>query len=231
LPQWAIWKNEAYGVTAEPIVMAYNKRLIPAAEVPHTHTALEQLLRTNPKYMGRVASYDPETSGTGFLYLTQDAQATRETWRLVRAMGQAKLQLFTSTDAMLKCVGSGECLIAYNVVGSYALGQQQSDPSLGVVLPRDYTLVTSRIALITAEARHPDAAKLFLDYLLSKRGQTQLANRHMTPIRADVARPAGVRAAENRERAIRVGPELLANLDQIKRQRFLKNWRRAIGRT
>jgi iron(III) transport system substrate-binding protein len=30
LPPWAIWKNEAYGITAEPVVIVYNKRLVPA---------------------------------------------------------------------------------------------------------------------------------------------------------------------------------------------------------
>jgi iron(III) transport system substrate-binding protein len=37
-----------------------------------------------------------------------------------------------------------------------------------------------------------------------------------------------VSAESDRTRAIRVGPELLANLDQIKRLRFLKDWRRAL---
>ena len=228
LPEWAIWKNEAYGVTAEPIVFAYNKRLMPPGDVPHTHADLERLLRTNPAYAGKVATYNPERSGTGFLYITQDLQATRDTWALVRAMGHAKLQLYTSTGAMLERLVSGEHLLAYNMVGSYALERQMRDPSLGVVLPTDYTLVCSRIALIPSDARNPDAAKLFLDYLLSKRGQTMLAQKHMGPVRADVPQPSGASLEPDRTRAIRVGPELLANLDQIKRLRFLKDWRRAL---
>jgi iron(III) transport system substrate-binding protein len=228
LPAWAIWKNEAYGVTAEPIVIAYNKRLMPPADVPHSHADLERLLRTNPAYSGKVATYNPERSGTGFLYITQDVQATRDTWGLIRAMGRSKLQLYTSSGAMLERLASGEHLIAYNMIGSYAVERQLKDPAIGVVLPSDYTLVCSRIALIPSDARNPDAAKLFLDYLLSKRGQTMLAKRHMGPVRADVPQPAGVNPAPDRTRAIRVGPELLANLDQIKRLRFLKDWRRAL---
>jgi iron(III) transport system substrate-binding protein len=228
LPEWAIWKNEAYGVTAEPIVFAYNKRLMPPGDVPHSHADLERLLRTNPAYSGKVATYNPERSGTGFLYITQDLQATRDTWALVRAMGHAKLQLYSSTGAMLERVVSGEHLLAYNMVGSYALERQARDPSLGVILPSDYTLLCSRIALIPSDARNPDAAKLFLDYLLSKRGQTMLAQKHMTGVRSDVPAASGTRPPADRTRAIRVGPELLANLDQIKRLRFLKDWRRAL---
>jgi iron(III) transport system substrate-binding protein len=202
---------------------------MPPADVPHTHADLERLLRTSSAYVGKIATYNPESSGTGFLYITQDLQVTRDTWPLVRAMGRSKLQLYTSTGAMLERVVSGEHLLAYNMLGSYALERQARDPSIGVVLPTDYTLVVSRIALIPAEARNPEAAKLFLDYLLSRRGQTQLASKHMTPVRTDVPAPPEARPNGDRARAIRVGPELLANLDQIKRLRFLKDWRRAVN--
>lgn len=229
LPEWAVWKNEAYGVTAEPVVIVYNKRLMPAADVPATHGDLERLLRTNPAYVGKVATFNPERSGAGFLYITQDVQVTRDTWALARAMGKANVQLYASTGAIIERVVSGEHLIAYNMIGPYALERQARDPAVGVVLPRDYTLVASRIALIPADARNPDAAKLFLDYLLSKRGQTMLARRYMPPVRSDVDAPPGSRLAQDRMRAIRVGPELIANLDQIKRLRFIKDWRKALG--
>ena len=173
---------------------------------------------------------NPERSGVGFLYITQDLQVTRDTWRLVRAMGRSQVQLYSSVGAVLERVSSGEHLIAYNMIGSYALEREVRDPAIGVVLPNDYTLVASRIALIPADARHPAAAKLFLDYLLSKRGQTFLARKHMTPVRTDVEAPAGTHIDGANMRAIRVGPELLANLDQIKRLRFLKEWRSALKR-
>jgi iron(III) transport system substrate-binding protein len=228
LPPWAIWKNEAYGITAEPVVLVYNKRLMPAAEVPRTRADLERLLTNNPNYDGKIAMMNPERSGAGFLYITQDLQVTRDTWRLVRAMGRAHVQVYSSSGAMLERVSSGEHLLAYNIIGPYALEREARDPSIGVVLLTDYTLVASRIALIPADARHPAAAKLFLDYLLSKRGQTFLAHKHMTPVRSDVEAPPGTRIDAPNMRAIRVGPELLANLDQIKRLRFLKDWRSAL---
>lgn len=228
LPEWAIWKNEAYGTTAEPIVIVYNKRLMPPADVPSTRADLEHLLDTNPAYRGRVAMMNPERSGSAFLYITQDLQVTRGTWRLLRAMGRAHVQLYSSAGAMLERVASGEHLIGYNMIGPYAFERQKRDPALGVVLPRDYLLVASRIALIPADARNPAAAKLFLDYLLSKRGQSQLAARHMTSVRSDLPPAVPLPIEPQRVRAIRVGPELLANLDQIKRLRFFKDWHSAL---
>ena len=34
LPSWAIWANQAYGVTAEPVVIAFNKQKLPRDAVP-----------------------------------------------------------------------------------------------------------------------------------------------------------------------------------------------------
>jgi iron(III) transport system substrate-binding protein len=229
LPEWAVWKDKAYGITAEPIVFAYNKRLMPVEDVPQTHADLARLLKAKPdEYRGKIASYNPERSGVGFLYITQDAQVNRDTLDFVRALGRTNPKFYTSTGAMMERVISGEHLLAYNMIGSYALERQTRDPSLGVILPRDYTLVMSRIALIPTDARHPNASKVFLDYILSARGQTLLAKRHMAPVRADVAPPEGARPTVEAARAIGVGPALLANLEQLTRQRFLKDWRRTL---
>jgi iron(III) transport system substrate-binding protein len=93
----------------------------------------------------------------------------------------------SSTGTMLERISSGENLIGYNVLGSYALVRAKTDPSLGVVLPKDYTLVMSRVLFINKSAKHPNAAKLWTDYLLSQRGQTVIANASkLYAIRADV---------------------------------------------
>src|SRR5215813_7119250 len=38
LPKWAVWQAQAYGTTYEPISFVYNKRLVPAEDVPQDHT-------------------------------------------------------------------------------------------------------------------------------------------------------------------------------------------------
>ena len=84
-------------------------------------------------------------------------------------------------------VTSGEHTIAYGIFGSYALTRSKKDPNLGIVLPSDYTMVTSRVAFIAKQAKNPNAAKLFLDYLLSQRGQSVIASRaDLYAIRSDV---------------------------------------------
>ena len=129
--------------------------------------------------------------------------------------------LQAKTEPMLAAVIAGKQAIAYNVIGSYALERAKRVPQLAVVFPGDYTIVTSRIAFIAREAAHPAAAKLFLDFLLSREGQSLLAKRSLWPVRTDV--PAR-RLPAAQARPIRVGPQLLVTLDHLKRQRFLRDW-------
>lgn len=233
IPDWAVWKDMAYGTTAEPIVFVYNTRLVLDADVPRTHAALQKLLvDKKAAFTGKVTSYDPERSGVGFLFVTQDAQVGNDAlWSLAKAMGGASAKFYTSSGAMMERIASGEHTIGYNMIGSYALERRKKDPNLGVVLPTDHTLVMSRVAFIPKGARHPNAAKLFLDFVLSKPGQTSLIGRSMGPVRTDMADaaaailgPAGGASLV----PIKVGPELLGYLDQAKRLRFLRDWQRAL---
>jgi iron(III) transport system substrate-binding protein len=234
LPAWAVWKGEAYGTTFEPIGFVYNRRLLTGPDVPRSHADLAQRVAAAPeRWRGRIGSYDPRRSGIGFLAITQDAKTDPSFAETLRAYGEARLQVFDTTAEMLDQVHSGDLLVAVNVIGSYALARAGVDPDLAFELPRDYTLVMSRIALIPKAARHPNAARLFLDYLLSRRGQEILAREeNLFAIRAGIT---GRFTAEQLERdakdrlyPIVVGPSLLVYLDQEKRRQFLERWERTV---
>jgi iron(III) transport system substrate-binding protein len=117
LPEWAVWKNQAFGTTYEPVAVAYNKRMLAAGEVPQTRSDLIRLLNTEPdRFKGKVVTYNIEKSGLGFLLATQDAKASQSFWDLARALGNAGARFQLTTDEMLKRVASGKDLIAYNVL-------------------------------------------------------------------------------------------------------------------
>jgi iron(III) transport system substrate-binding protein len=231
LPEWAVWKNQAFGTTYEPVAVAYNKRMLAAGEVPQTRSDLIRLLNTEPdRFKGKVVTYNIEKSGLGFLLATQDANASQSFWDLVRALGNAGARFQLTTDAMLKRVASGKDLIAYNVLGSYALAEAKKSPSLGYVFPKDYTLVMSRIMFINQNAKNPNAAKLWMDYLLSKRGQTVIANRtRLYSIRNDVEGEATAsslkQALGDSIKPITIGPDLITYLSNPNHRDFLNQWR------
>ncbi|HEY2755717.1 MAG TPA: ABC transporter substrate-binding protein [Pseudolabrys sp.] len=233
LPKWAVWKDEAYGTTYEPIAFVYNKRLVPAGDVPKDHTALLKLLEAKTDfYKGKITAYDPERSGVGYLFCNQDIKNFPQAWDLFKAMGKAQEKLYTSAGAMMERVASGEHLIGYGIFGSYALARSKKDPNVGIVLPSDYTMVTSRVAFISKHAKNPNAAKLFLDYILSKRGQEIIANKaDLYSLRADVDGEATLKGVEkligDKARPVPIDATLLDNLDQTKRLAFLSQWQKA----
>jgi len=234
LPKWAVWQDQGYGTTYEPITFVYNKRLVPAEDVPADHAALLRLLTTKTDaYKGKITAYDPERSGVGYLFVNQDVANWPQAWDLFKAFGKAGIKLYTSAGAMLERVTSGEHTIAYGIFGSYALGRSKKDANLGIVMPKDYTLVSSRVAFVSKTAKNPNAAKLFLDYLLSKRAQTIAAGpAELYSLRADVDGEATIKKVEeligDKARPIPINTDLLVNLDPKKRLPFLKQWQAAM---
>jgi iron(III) transport system substrate-binding protein len=226
LPPWAVWKAEAYGTTFEPLAFVYNKRLLREDEVPRSHAELAKVLRARrDRFAGKVATYDPERSGIGFLLMTQHERIDPSFAEQARAFGGVGVRLHTSTAEMLAGVRKGEHVLAVNVLSSYALARPHED--VGIVYPRDYTLVLSRVALVPRSAPHPNAARVFLDYLLSQRGQEVLANRvRLGAIRADVG---GGAPALARGTPLAIGASLLVYLDAEKKREFLRRWRRAMA--
>jgi iron(III) transport system substrate-binding protein len=236
IPAWANWKDTAYGTTFEPAVFVYNKRLVPAEEVPHSHADLAKLLATKAdKYQGKITTYDIEKAGVGFTFITHDLAANPQFWDFAKALGQAGLRVQSSTGTMLERISSGENLIGYNMLGSYAQVRAKKDQSIGVSFPKDYTLVLSRVMFINKSAKNVNAAKLWLDYVLSKRGQTVIANdSQLFAIRPDVkgeTTSADLTAQLGASlKPMTVGPDLLQYLDQSKRLAFLKQWKEATAK-
>jgi len=229
LPKWAVYKNEAYGTTYEPMVMVYNKSQVPAADVPKDHDGLMKLLdQKSDFYKGKITAYDPERSGVGFLMMNRDVIADPHAWDLFKAFGKAEGKYYTSAGAMIEKVGAGEHFIAYNIFGSYAALQLKKNPNLGVIYPSDYTLIATRVAFVPKKAKHPAAGKLFLDYLLSKRGQSVIAKAELFSIRSDVEGEATAKAVGakigDKARPIPVSDELLGALEQKNRLEFLNKW-------
>jgi iron(III) transport system substrate-binding protein len=236
LPDWAVFQKQAYGTTFEPVGVVYNKRLLPAADVPKTHAEFLKLISDTKRFENKVTSFDVERSGAGFLFLTHDTRVNEKmTWDIVKAMAADNVRLQPSSGTMMERISSGEQIIGYNMFVSYAYARAKKDPNIGYSMLKDYTLALSRVAFISKASKNPNAAKLWLDYLLSKKGQTTLSTAsELYSIREDVSGETTA-AALNKElgaslKPIEIGPGLLTYLDQAKRLEFLKTWKASIAR-
>lgn len=235
LPEWADYENMLYATTVEPIGMIYNTSALPKDKVPTTHADLAKFLESDAALKGKVATFDPEKSGTGFLHHTHDVVADADGfWTLAKAMGGAGVRTYSSSGSMRETVVSGENVLAYNIIGSYALDWVKSTPNLGVGFFTDYTAAFSRVAGITKDAPHPEAAKLFVDFMLSKEGQDALASGGLPSVREDVTAGLNVKTLNETVggalKPIALDDTLLEFMKPEKRVGFFKEWQAAVAR-
>lgn len=231
LPDWASYKDIVYATSIEPIGMIYNKTALPEDKVPQTREDLINLISSGD-YSGRIATFDPEKSGVGFLIQTNDMGNTATFWDMTKALGEAKGKSYSSTGSMRETVVSGENVLAYNLIGSYALDWVKSAPNIGVAFGKDYTLAFSRVTGVLKDAPHPNAGKLFIDFLLSQEGQTALASKGMPSLRKDATEGYNIDTLNEMVggnlKPIALDETLLQFMDPIKRMKFLNQWRAAL---
>lgn len=229
-PRWANWRNTAYALTYEPVVFVYNKPSFAGVEPPSTRGELEEwLVQHRDEIHGKIGTYNIETAGLGFLFFSRDQEQYRDIWELVRAMGRAGVQLHSTTSEILDRVADGRYVFGYNIVGTYAAEWAVRQPDIGIILPRDYTIIMSRIGLVPRASAEPDLGKEFLAYFMSEEGQTVMARElHIAALNPDVVdentADAMQSALSGQLRPVPVSPGLLVYLDQVKRARLIERW-------
>lgn len=184
---WANLRDMAYAVAFEPVAMVYNRKLLAEKDLPATHKALLKFV-AEERFKNKIGTCDPEKNARAFLYLTGDQGSGFNFWTLVKGLGAAGLKLYADYATLLDRVSAGETLFGYNVPAQDAYVRAKADPNLGYFYPGDYTLAVPQTILITRGAPHPNAARLWIDYLLSARGQEIVARGgNLFPVLADVA--------------------------------------------
>ena len=229
-PDWAVWRRTAFGLTFEPAVIVYHKPTFEKLDLPTNRAKLMDLLahEDEPLY-GKIATYDIERAGLGFLFMARDIEHNRDIWRLIARLGGAGVRLYSSSSAILERVADGRFALGYNILGSYARNWADRNPDLGIILPEDYTVVMSRIALVPQAAGNVNLGRQFLAFLMSEAGQQIMAREAKLPVLHPNVPGANTLAAMqnevgNRLRPIPIGPGLVAYLDQVKRARLIKRW-------
>lgn len=230
-PLWAKWQNTAFAITFEPAVFVYNEDIFEGIELPQTRGDLTDFLWTHrAMLMEKVGTYDIGTAGIGFLYFSRDLELYRDVWALVEAFGGVQAQTFSTTSVILDGIQTGELAFGYNILSSYALERAQEDDRIGIILPSDYAIAMSRVAIVPTAAANPDLGSLFMDYLMSDRGQallkTTLYNGSVMP-NFDDATPREILMADlgARLQPVPLGPGLLVYIDDLRREQILKRWR------
>ncbi|QEU10457.1 ABC transporter substrate-binding protein [Paracoccus yeei] len=235
-PDWANWRDTAYALTYEPAVFAYHKPSFAGREPPATRADLLAWITGHPdEARGRIGTYDVARSGVGYLFLARDQELYPGIWDVVAAMGRAGVQQYPTSRELLERIGDGRLALGYNLLGSYAADWARRHPDVGLILPRDFTVVVSRVGLVPQAARDPDLGAAFLAMLMSPQGQQLLSRTlRLSAVSLEVAgqpSPAGGMddLAGLRLKPVPVSPGLLAYLDRATRARLLARWNRALA--
>lgn len=219
LPDNRRWRNELWGITTEPAVIAYNRALLSIEEVPRDRFAFLDAMRANPDlYRNRIATYDIAESGLGYLFAHSDSLEATTFGALLEGFARVDAVATCCSAQIINSVAEGRYLIAYNVLGSYVLNMNL--PEVGMILPEDYTLILSRGLMIPKGARQKDAAGRLVDFLLTDEAQ-RILQRAGLVIGTE---PAEIGLATSARRNIPLSPALLVAKDMNRRKLMLRFW-------
>ncbi len=220
MPGWAKWRNQIFAFTQEPAVLVVSKKYFTRTDAPASREELITLLRDEPdRFRGRIGTYDVRTSGFGYLMATQDSRNSDSFWRLMEVMGGLDTKLYCCSSDMLRDISTGDLALAYNVLGSYADSQLETNKGIFIIEFGDFVNVMLRSVLIPKSAKNIADARVMVDYLVRLN------------TKPDVVAASGLPAIDSQEllannalRPIRFGPGLLVFLDKLKRENFLRSW-------
>lgn len=235
-PAWANWRDTAYALTYEPAVFAYHIPSFAGSAPPNSRGELVRWINNHPdQARGRIGTYDIVQSAIGYLFLARDEDLYPKIWDVVAAMGRAEVQQYPTSAALLDRIGDGGLALGYNLLGSYAADAARRNPDIGLILPRDFTVVVSRVGLVPRAAASPQLGAEFLAFLMSGDGQQLLSRTLRLPaVSLEVAGQPGPAGGMQdlsglRLKPLPVSPGLLSYLDRATRDRLIARWNRTLS--
>ncbi len=158
-----------YGLRATVNAIAYNTKLVSAAEAPKTWMDL-----LDPRWKGKLVTAHPGYSGVIATHVL--ALVHLHGWDYWKRLAENKVMLVQSAVDPAGVVASGERPVAVDG-GEYTFYQTKKKGNpLEIVYPKEGVPLVISPAAITSFAPHPNAAKLFTDFTFSRDVQQLLAD-------------------------------------------------------
>ena len=193
-------------------VIGYNTQLVARDQAPKSW---EDLL--DPKWKGKIALDEENFSWYGAMTQKWGKEKTQ---RYMRALAKQDIQLRNGQTLIAQLMAAGEFSVAMVLAHRIEKMKEQGAPVEWVTTLDPVTASLHPIG-IAAKAPHPNAAKLFVDFILSKDGQQLLLSIERTP-----ARPGIDTKMEARKlKLFPMPPELGERYEQ-----FQKEFREIFGR-
>ncbi|MFB9948627.1 ABC transporter substrate-binding protein [Rhizobium puerariae] len=188
----ALADKENYWITSgvSPLVIAYNTRLVTEAEAPKNWTDF-----TDPKWKGQVAIGHPSFSGSVGLWtiMMNDLYG----WHFFEKIEKNQPQIGRSVADGHNLVVSGERKVALAPLPLILSDAASKKAPVAVVYPTDGALLPPSATGILKDAPHPNAARLFENFLLGPEIAEYFARDYRYPLRAGVPLAPGMRPLDS----------------------------------
>lgn len=190
VPDWAKPLDGLYTISVDPYVIAYNKLLLPPDQYPKSLSDIAAAATKDPgSYNKRMGTYGPNTTGFAQAlfnaYAEHGGQKTLDTFKTIGPM----TELYRSVGPVLEKITTGEYMAGYFISG-ITLFPLMQDPAraqvIGWTFDADGVAMAERNFAILKTSQHPNSAKLFTDFLLSRDGQQAVGIGGLVPFRSDV---------------------------------------------
>jgi iron(III) transport system substrate-binding protein len=170
---WVGTALEIYGI-------AYNPRLVKRLGAPEPRDWDDVL---NPKLKGQVAQCTPTRSSSSHAtyQVILQSRGEAEGWEWLKRLGANTGVFVASSRDVPAVVAKGEFAVGFGVPSYFVFEEKLAGFDIKFVAPKN-AFVTPEPFAILAGARHPKAAREFLAFLLSERGQRLFMGRGLFPI-------------------------------------------------
>ncbi len=171
----------------------FSSKLITTGMMNNTRAAMTPVSWTDltkPEAKGQVTMPSPLTSGAALVHLAAITQNPALGWDYIKALAENGASASGGNGAVLKSVAGGEK--SYGVIVDYLPIREAAKGSpVNFVFPTEGVSVVTEPVAILKTAKNVDAAKAFVDFVLSEDGQKLAASQGYLPARDGVAGPDG----------------------------------------
>jgi ABC-type Fe3+ transport system substrate-binding protein len=184
--------------------LAHNTRLIPKEQAPRTYQDL-----LDPRWKGAfVWNPNAMTGAWGFIATVLRHMGEEQGLSYLRKLAKQEIvPLPIATRAVLDRVIAGEYAMGLEMVNAHvAISAGLGAPVRWI--PLDATTTTLQIAGVTTGAPHPNAGRLFLDFITSRAGQELFREVNYIPMHPDIpAKDPQLKAEQGGYNSIVLSPE------------------------